>query len=203
MIFFKFVRERTTIFLTATLGYISYIWIYVFFFFRILWLAIVIVSICFAIRLSLLQLNRYYFSPTVVSVDRDYRGWNGTLPAVTLCYYDHIDSYKATEYIQENWNVSIVDEDYFYFMDFLYSVVNASASNYADLARFAEDDRFDDIDLFDLVTSIDRPFDQVLNSFDVDFEVQVTPVMTERGSCYAINSPMSEILTGRYVLVSK
>lgn len=119
------------------------------------------------------------------------------MPAITLCYYDHIDSYKANEYILENWNVSIVDEDYFYYMDFLYAVVNASASNYADLAKFAEDKRFDDVDLFELIQAIDRPFEQIVNTHDGNFEVPIMSVMTERGSCYVINSAMGEVLGGK------
>ncbi|XP_017024503.1 pickpocket protein 19 [Drosophila kikkawai] len=166
---------------------------------RLFWLAIVISSVIAALLLSRFQLDRYFSSPTVISVDRDYRGWNGSLPAVTLCYYDHIDSFKANEYIQEVWNVSIIDEDYFYFMDFLYAVVNATAGNYAELAKFAEDERFDQIDLYEMIQRVDRPFEQVISSFDSSFEVHVQMVMTERGSCYAINSPMSTVLSGQPV----
>ncbi|XP_050326162.1 uncharacterized protein LOC126756807 isoform X1 [Bactrocera neohumeralis] len=167
---------------------------------RFLWVAIVLASIFAALRLSGVQVRRYLHSPTVISVDRDYRGWHGPLPAVTLCYYDHIDSFKANEYIQDNWNISIVDNDYFYFMDFLYAVVNATASNYADLARFAEDERFDNVDLAEVVHAIDKPFEQTLTSFDKkNSTIQIRPVMTERGYCYAINSPMSEILAGRNI----
>ncbi|XP_017073111.1 sodium channel protein Nach [Drosophila eugracilis] len=166
---------------------------------RVFWLAVVISSVIAALVLSRFQLERYFSSPTVISVDRDYRGWNGSLPAVTLCYYDHIDSFKANEYIQEVWNVSIIDEDYFYFMDFLYAVVNATAGNYAELAKFSEDERFDQIDLYDMIQRVDRPFEQVISSFDSGFKVHVQRVMTERGSCYAINSPMSTVLSGQPV----
>ncbi|XP_017475509.1 PREDICTED: sodium channel protein Nach [Rhagoletis zephyria] len=167
---------------------------------RFLWFVIVFVSTFAAIQISGLQLKRYTNSPTVISVDRDYRGWHGPMPAVTLCYYDHIDSFKANEYIQNHWNVSIVDNDYFYFMDFLQAVVNATASNYVDLARFAEDERFDDVDLSELVLAIYRPFEQALTSFDKqNATIKIMPVMTERGFCYAINSPMSEILAGRSI----
>ncbi|XP_043646150.1 sodium channel protein Nach [Drosophila teissieri] len=166
---------------------------------RLFWLGVVISSVIAALVLSRLQLERYFSSPTVISVDRDYRGWNGSLPAVTLCYYDHIDSFKANEYIQEVWNVSIIDEDYFYFMDFLYAVVNATAGNYAELAKFAEDERFDQIDLYEMIQRVDRPFEQVISSFDSGFQVHVQRVMTERGACYAINSPMSTVLSGQPV----
>ncbi|XP_054737756.1 pickpocket protein 11 [Anastrepha obliqua] len=167
---------------------------------RLLWFGIVFVSMFAAISLSGVQLKRYFNSPTVISLDRDYRGWQGPLPAVTLCYYDHIDSFKANKYIQNKWNVSIVDNDYFYFMDFLHAVVNATASNYVDLARFAEDERFDDVNLSELVQAIDRPFEQTLTSFDnQNSTIQIMPVMTENGFCYAINSPMSEMLAGRSI----
>ncbi|XP_017960637.1 sodium channel protein Nach [Drosophila navojoa] len=161
---------------------------------RLLWLFVLVGSVFAVYMLSELQIARYVNSPTVISVDRDYRGWNGSLPAVTLCYYDHIDSFKANELIQDMWNVSIIDEDYFYIMDFLYAVVNATASNYAELAKFASDERFDQVDLYEIIQTINRPFEQVISSFDADFEVNVEMVMTERGCCYAINSPMSRML---------
>ncbi|XP_030388356.1 sodium channel protein Nach [Scaptodrosophila lebanonensis] len=167
---------------------------------RLLWLLILLLSIYTALMLSDLQRQRFLTSPTVISVDRDYRGWNGSLPAVTLCYYDHIDSFKANEFIQDIWNVSIVDEDYFFFMDFLYAVVNATTSNYADIAKYAEDERFDQIDLHEMIQLIDRPFEQLISSFDANFRVQVQQVMTERGLCYAINAPMAEVLNGKPVI---
>ena len=123
----------------------------------------------------------------------------GYVPAVTLCYYDHIDSLKANEYILEHWNVSIIDEDYFYFMDFLSAVVNASASNYVDLAKFAEDERFDEVDLYEIIQAIDRPFEQLINTFEANFEVSVRTAMTERGLCYIINSAIGVVLGDKYV----
>lgn len=138
----------------------------------------------------------------MISVDRNYRDWVGYMPAVTLCYYDHIDSFKANQYILERWNVSIVEEDYFYFMDFLSAVVNASASNYVDLAKFAEDERFDEIDLYEIIQAIDRPFEQIINTFEANFEVSVRPAMTERGLCYIINSAIGVVLGDKYVSVN-
>ncbi|KAI8129006.1 Protein brown [Lucilia cuprina] len=161
---------------------------------RIFWFLTFVVAIYGALFITKSQIIRHLKSPTVISVDRNYRDWVGYMPAITLCYYDHIDSYKANEYILENWNVSIVDEEYFYFMDFLYAVVNASATNYADLAKFSEDERFDDVDLYDIITAIDKPFEQIINTFEGNFEISVTTAMTERGSCYIINSAIGEVL---------
>lgn len=46
------------------------------------------------------QWNRYVANPTVISLERDYRSWNGTLPSVTLCYLNKIDPSKADQFIQ-------------------------------------------------------------------------------------------------------
>ncbi|XP_055846703.1 sodium channel protein Nach-like [Episyrphus balteatus] len=160
---------------------------------RFLWFSLITLSVYAAYLISSKQLRRYRISPTVVSLDRDYRGWKGTMPAVTLCYYDHLDSYKADEYIQTKWNITMADEEYFYFMEFLYAIVNATASNYVELARFATDERFEDVDLNEALGEIYRTFDQTLKSFNPWFKIRVNPVMTERGRCYAINSPLSTI----------
>ncbi|CAD7078434.1 unnamed protein product [Hermetia illucens] len=101
------------------------------------------------------------------------------------------------------WNIGIVNDEYFYFLEFLYSVVNASATNYGDLAKFAQDERFDDIDLFDVAKTIDRTFEQTITSYDPNIHVEVQPIMTERGMCYAFNSPMSEILRQRKMTAPK
>lgn len=47
------------------------------------------------------QWNRYLANPTVMAMERDYRSWNGTLPAVTLCYKQKVDYYKADEFLQK------------------------------------------------------------------------------------------------------
>ncbi|XP_055916103.1 sodium channel protein Nach [Eupeodes corollae] len=164
---------------------------------RVLWFTLITLSVYAAYLISSKQLRRYRISPTVVSLDRDYRGWKGTMPAVTLCYYDHLDSYKADEFIQNKWNISIADEEYFYFVEFLYAIVNATANNYVELARFATDERFEDVDLNEALAEVYRSFDQTLTSFNPWFKIRVNPIMTERGRCYAINSPLSTIQAER------
>lgn len=140
------------------------------------------------------QIVRYITSPTVISVDRNYRDWVGYVPAITLCYYDHIDSLKANEYLLDHWNVSIIDEDYFYFMDFLSAIVNATASNYVDLAKFSEDERFENVDFYEVIQAIDKPFEQIIYTLDGNFEVSIQTAMTERGYCYIFNSAVGEVL---------
>lgn len=45
------------------------------------------------------QWNRYDAHPTVISLERDYRSWNGTLPGITLCYFGKVDEERAKQYI--------------------------------------------------------------------------------------------------------
>lgn len=46
------------------------------------------------------QWNRYVAHPTVISLERDYRSWNVTLPAITLCYDLKVNTTKAENYIK-------------------------------------------------------------------------------------------------------
>lgn len=46
------------------------------------------------------QWNRYVANPTVIALERDFRNWNGTLPAVTLCYSIKVDPQRADAFIQ-------------------------------------------------------------------------------------------------------
>ncbi|XP_055379614.1 acid-sensing ion channel 5-like [Condylostylus longicornis] len=164
-------------------------------YFRIFWLLTVMGSIVTTYIMITNQINRFYNNPTVMSLDRDYRAWNGTLPGLTLCYHDKMDISKADDYIQEKWNITPNDNDYSYFLEFLYAVVNSTAYNYGDLVKFAEDERFDDINLYEIVKLIDRSFLQDLTTFRNNVKVHVIRVMTERGMCYAINAPMAKMLS--------
>lgn len=39
--------------------------------------------------------------PTVISLERDFRNWNVTLPAITVCYGDKVNKSKAEEFIEK------------------------------------------------------------------------------------------------------
>lgn len=165
------------------------------FYSRIFWLFLILIAINGVYHLTTTQLKRFSISPTVISLDRDYLDWSGPLPAVTLCYHDHLDVQKANDLIFEKWNVSTADDEYFYFLEFLISIVNASATNYGDIVRFGEDERFDDLDLYDVIKAIDKPFKQEINSFKPNFEIYKATVMTERGMCYVFNSQIADFLS--------
>lgn len=131
----------------------------------------------------------------MISLDRDYQDWSGPLPAATLCYHDHLDVSKANDLIFKNWNVSDSDDEYSYFLDFMIAIINASATDYGEIVKFAEDERFDNLDLYDAIRVIDKPFDQQVTSFHSNFEIHKARVMTEKGMCYVFNSQISNLLS--------
>lgn len=162
---------------------------------RLFWLLLILAAIYGVNLLTKTQIHRYAESPTVISLDRDYLDWSGPLPAVTLCYNDHLDVPKANDFIFENWNVSISDDEYFYFLEFLISIINATVTNYGDIVRFAEDERFDDFDLYDVILEVDKHFKQDIVSFDPDFQIERSIIMTEKGMCYVFNSQIANYLS--------
>lgn len=89
---------------------------------RIIWLVVILLCCAGIGYTCAYQWNRYEANPTVISLERDYRNWNGTLPSVTLCYAIKIDPTKAENYIKrsfamtqpsssrlsQNWNLFIL-----------------------------------------------------------------------------------------------
>lgn len=65
---------------------------------RLLWLIIITISFWVLANLSMQSINRYLYSSTVVTIERDHYFWNITLPAITICP------------ISERINRSIYDE---------------------------------------------------------------------------------------------
>lgn len=68
--------------------------------FRIIWILVNIASIGCIVFTCAYQWERYAANPTVISLERDYRNWNGTLPSLTLCYSMKYDQEKADIYIR-------------------------------------------------------------------------------------------------------
>lgn len=69
--------------------------------FRTFWLCVILEFFYGTFYTCNVQWNRYVAHPTVISLERDYRSWNGTLPAITLCYSGKVNASKAERYIQE------------------------------------------------------------------------------------------------------
>lgn len=68
--------------------------------YRLLWLTYFVASTGGVYYAGQTQWFRYTVNPTVISLERDFRSWNGTLPAMTLCYFSKVDPEKAEAFIQ-------------------------------------------------------------------------------------------------------
>jgi hypothetical protein len=53
--------------------------------FRVLWLVLVSTGIAGTALFSSSTWRRYQDNPIVVSMDRDYKGWNTSFPSITIC----------------------------------------------------------------------------------------------------------------------
>lgn len=60
-----------------------------------------LVSIGGAIRLCLVNWERYIANPTVVSLEKDYKNWFNPFPGATGCFTIRVDEDTAIEYIKE------------------------------------------------------------------------------------------------------
>lgn len=73
---------------------------------RIIWLVVILLCCAGIGYTCAYQWNRYEANPTVISLERDYRHWSGTLPSVTLCYTTKIDKTKADDYIKRSVTIA-------------------------------------------------------------------------------------------------
>lgn len=163
---------------------------------RLLWVVLFILTSYAAFSISSTQYERYVANPTVISLERDYREWNGTLPAITICYHKRIDDKRAKEMIQKLWNLSETDDDFQYFYDFIKTVVYLNGS-FKDINRFTNDRRLDEIDLLGLARDVHPIFNSVVSSFDSTVEFKLNEVVTERGICYTVNSVLWPLVSTR------
>lgn len=73
--------------------------------FRLLWLKLVILFICFTISICYDQMNRFLDSPISVSLEKDYRNWKYRPMAITICT-DFINDTSVNQFIERFANVS-------------------------------------------------------------------------------------------------
>lgn len=154
---------------------------------RLFWLILFTLATFYAFQISLVQYSRYIASPTVISLERDYREWNGTLPAITICYHKRVDESRAEEVINRLWNVQRSDGEFRYFMDYVYAVVNVSGSNLR-FNRFVNDKRLEFVDMLTIAREVHPRMKSVVSSFDTTAEFEMREIVTEKGICYTVNS---------------
>jgi hypothetical protein len=161
---------------------------------RFFWLVLVIFASFGAFNISIKQYDRYEANPTVISLERDYREWNGTLPAITLCYHRRIDENKAIKVIKTLWNVEQSDEEFQYFHDFISAVVYLNES-FTRFSKFAKDERLKNVDMLKIAKQVHANFNSSVSSFDTNAEFTLNEIITEKGLCYTVNSVLWPLIS--------
>ncbi|XP_072941175.1 pickpocket protein 19-like [Epargyreus clarus] len=153
---------------------------------RLLWVGILCVAVWGMAEVSLGQLQRYQENSTVVTLEKDFRTWNYSLPAVTACAGDRVDPKKLEQAIKARWNVSPGEEQYTYYQRFVDIVANSDLFHLERYQELPDDDSLD-VDLKKLVLDV-MVDHQVKTSSSLNLIARWMPVMTEAGVCHVINS---------------
>lgn len=161
---------------------------------RLFWLILISVTFWAALSISTTQYERYVANPTVISLERDYRDWNGTLPAITICYHKRIDEERAQHLIKRLWNIEKLDDEYSYFLNYVRAVVNVSES-LSKFNNFANDKRLEFINMLTIAKEVHPTINSVISSFDSNAEFVLIEIITEKGICHSVNSMLSPLIS--------
>ncbi|XP_026725637.1 uncharacterized protein LOC113492361 [Trichoplusia ni] len=128
-------------------------------------------------------------------MQRDYRSWWTTFPAVTACFLERVQPDKAKDVIQTIWNVTEESdgEKYQYYYEFVELIADVSfRDNLQNFWKYQSDDTVKGIDLLQLAMSVHpEPTLEVLLSKN-DYAVHWYQVMTEVGICQTFNSAYAQ-----------
>lgn len=133
----------------------------------------------------------------------DYRSWNGTIPAITFCYNNRFDDLRAQYLIERLWNIGKKDVEYAYFLDFIKLVSNTSISSFKLFNRYANDKRFEYLDMSIVAKDVHPNVNAIISAFVPTINPRYVQVMTERGICYSVNSQLQSQLMGTKYDISK
>ncbi|KAJ2943497.1 hypothetical protein O0L34_g16604 [Tuta absoluta] len=162
---------------------------------RVLWVILSLCAFVGAVYCALSQLARYNSEPVVVSLQRDYRNWRTTFPAITACFLNRVDVDKAKDVIEQHWNVTEESdpEKYQYYMSFIELVSDVSfRTNLQNFWKYQTDDTVNDIDLLQLALTVHPTLPLKVMVSQTNKEVQWIPVMTEVGMCMSFNSEYAQ-----------
>ncbi|CAH2062360.1 unnamed protein product, partial [Iphiclides podalirius] len=133
--------------------------------------------------------------PVVVSLQRDYRNWWTTFPAITACFLERVQPEVAKKEIERLWNVT-EDSDaerFQYYYGFIEQVADVSfRTNLQNFWKYQSDNTVKNIDLLDLARSVHPNVTLGVTLSQTNKEVQWIPVMTEEGLCFTLNSVYAE-----------
>jgi Amiloride-sensitive sodium channel len=161
---------------------------------RLMWLFLFIATCYGAYSISSTQYQRYEANPTVISLERDYRDWNGTLPAISVCYHRRVDEGRAEYFIKKKWSIERTHKMYSYFLDYVKAVVYLNES-FTRFNAFANDKRLEFVDMLEISKEVHPIINSVISSFDSNAEFVMNEIITEKGICYSVNSILSPLIS--------
>ncbi|XP_037301160.1 pickpocket protein 28 [Manduca sexta] len=156
---------------------------------RLLWFGLTMVAIIGAVGVTRDQWQRYNENPTVVTLEKNFRTWQYSVPAITACIENRVDPGKLPLVIKKYWNVSPEDGRYQYYSRFINVVANSDLLHLEGYNEFKDDVQLD-VDLHQVAVDV-MPEVQIKTIVSEDLKAQNftwTPVMTEAGACYVTNS---------------
>ncbi|XP_063898966.1 pickpocket protein 28 [Helicoverpa armigera] len=152
---------------------------------RILWVAATALAIWGALDVSLGQLQRYNDSPTVVTLEKDFRSWRFNVPAVTMCYKNRVDPTKLPAAIKKHFDTTPSDDNYDYYTRLVEAVANSDLFHLEAFEEFSGLET--SLDMFQIAVDVMHDCDVKMRSSD-EAVYKWIPVMTESGVCYSTNS---------------
>lgn len=144
-----------------------------------------------------LQYRRYLANPAVVSVERDFYDWNGTLPGITFCYVENLSPDTTDEFIRTTWSVEQDQDKYLYYKEFLETLTSTTVYNLGELLRYHDDPTLSALDFETTLTSVIHEHDHYVSSFVRDRDITPQLILTERGLCYTVNSVQGALMAIR------
>ncbi|XP_062704241.1 uncharacterized protein LOC109411164 [Aedes albopictus] len=162
---------------------------------KLLWAVILIFSIYCSYGICLTTWTRYQESPTVLTLETDYRRWMYRRPAATVCPMQ-VDQNQLQQMIKKCvnsglsyrifsiffftnariWNVDEQHEKYQYYSQYLETIANATYQNLDTFEPYKNDKTLNSIDMLEVARNIKYEF--IPSS-------EYLPVITEMGVCFS------------------
>jgi hypothetical protein len=115
---------------------------------------------------------------------------------MTFCYHNRIDDLRAQYLIERLWNIGRKDVEYPYFFEFIKLVSNTSISSFKLFNRYANDKRFEYLDMSIVAKDVHPNVNSIISGFVPTINPRFVQVMTEKGICFSVNSLLQSQLMG-------
>ncbi|KPJ15424.1 hypothetical protein RR48_01338 [Papilio machaon] len=131
---------------------------------------------------------RYVPSPEMAKSELRRFVWPRQIDVFAYPFWlqDRVNPEKMTQAIKKRWQVEPGDIKYDYYSRFVTTVANSDLFHLDGYQEFVNDVKLN-VDLYQLAIDV-LPEQQVKTTWSREITAKWTPVMTEAGVCYVINS---------------